>query len=345
VQLRQAGRARLDVGRGRQVEQQGHHLGAQEVVRAGRAQRRQARVLGAGEELQDHVGVGEVPDLRPVVRGDPAQDRRQGRGPGAPLLRRQRLVPGQDGAERLGARVLREVRLGRLDDPARVRLGLGARGAPRGDAVPAQDATPRGGVLALDRGDVQAELEPGTPPGHPDDLGAVDPAGQLRTVGGAGDRDPRVGVQVVDVGRVDEGVHGRVDRRHRTAPAVQAVVERGDHLVLALQARVHALQGAHAVQAQDGEAGPGEGAQVAPGTLDPQQLHVLARDGVGRRALGRGVAPGVVGEARVRAERVRARQQLLDHSCTGGGPPDDVGHHAPQPAWWPPTRSAAVRWA
>ena len=41
-------------------------------------------------------------------------------------------------------------------------------------------------------------------------------------------------MQVVDVRGVDQAVHRGVDRRRRAALAVQAVVERRDHLVLAL---------------------------------------------------------------------------------------------------------------
>ena len=52
---------------------------------------------------------------------------------------------------------------------------------------------------------------------------------------------------------VDEAVHGRVDRRRGAALAVQAVVERGDHLVFALDAGVDVHEGAHAVEAQHGE--------------------------------------------------------------------------------------------
>ena len=83
---------------------------------------------------------------------------------------------------------------------------------------------------------------------------------------------PGIGVEVVDVGGVDEAVHRGVDRRRRAAPAVQAVVERGDHLVLALDARIDVDERAQAVEAQDGEAGLGERAEVAAGALDPEQL-------------------------------------------------------------------------
>ena len=81
---------------------------------------------------------------------------------------------------------------------------------------------------------------------------------------------------LVDVGGVDEAVHGGVDRRGGTALAVQAVVEGGDHFVLGVNALVDVLEGAHAVQLEHSQAGFLECAQVSARTLDPNQLDVLA---------------------------------------------------------------------
>ena len=109
---------------------------------------------------------------------------------------------------------------------------------------------------------------------------------------------------------VDEAVHRRVDRRRRAALAVQAVVERGDHLVLAVDAGVDVDERAHPVEPEHGEAGLGQGAEVAAGALHPEQLDVLAGDRVGLGALGGGVAAGVVGVLRVGAEPVGPGDQL-----------------------------------
>src|SRR3954463_12747 len=48
--------------------------------------------------------------------------------------------------------------------------------------------------------------------------------------GAGGGGEAGVGMRVVDVVGLDEPVHGRVDRRGGAALAVQAEVERGDHL-------------------------------------------------------------------------------------------------------------------
>ena len=189
------------------------------------------------------------------------------------------------------------------------------------------------GFFVLDLGDVQTELEAGTTPRHPHHGVAEDRPGQLLAVGRGGDRDAGVGVQVVDVGRVDQPVHRGVDRRRRPALAVQAVVERRDHLVLALHARVDVDERAHPVQPQRRQAGGLQGAEVTAGALDPDQLDVLAGDRVGLGALGGGVAAGVVGVPRVRAEPVGPLDQLGD-----GGVVSRQFH----PAWAPPTRADSI---
>ena len=128
------------------------------------------------------------------------------------------------------------------------------------------------GLVAPDGGDVEAELEARPSPGTHATRSPKHAPGQRLAVGGGRQRDARVGMQVVDVRRVDEAVHRGVDRRRGAATAVQAVVERGDHLVLALDARVDVDERAQTVEAQDRETGLGEGAEVAAGALDPQQL-------------------------------------------------------------------------
>ena len=229
-------------------------------------------------------------------------------------------------------------------------LGLLGGVPPGRDPVAAEDAAHRLRVGLLDRGDVEAELEAGAPPGHPDHLVAEDLRGELLPVRGGRDRDAGVGVQVVDVGRVDEPVHGGVDRRGRAALAVQAVVERGDHLVLALDTRVDVHQRPHPVQAQGREPGLGQGAQVTAGPLDPDQLDLLAGDGVDVGALGGGVSPGVVGVLLVGAEPVGSLDQLghglvghdvlLDGARWGWG--ECSGPAQVQDACAPPTRSSSI---
>ncbi len=262
------------------------------------------------EELQDRLGVGVVPELGRVGGRQTADHRGQGRGLRVPLGLGQRLEAGDGRTEGLGLAVLGEEPLGGADDVERVGLALLGRVAPGGDAVAAEDHADGLRVVPLDLGDVETELEAGSAPVHPRDPVTEALLGQRLAVGGGREGDAGVGVQVVDVRRVDQAVHGRVDRRGRATTAVQAVVERRDHLVLALDARVDVDERTQPVQPEHGQARLGEGAQVTAGALHPQQLGGLGRHRVRHRALGRGVAAGVVGVAGVRAQPVRALDEL-----------------------------------
>ena len=152
--------------------------------------------------------------------------------------------------------------------------------------------------------------------------------------------DPRIGVEVIHVAGIDEAVHRGVDRGRRATAAVEAVVERGDHLVLALDARIDIDERAQPVEPQDGEPRLGQRPEVAARSLDPQQLDRRAGHRIDGGPLGRRVPPGEVGVARVRPEPVRASQELADRGGRVGG--DGLDAHAPQPAACPPTRSASI---
>ena len=149
-------------------------------------------------------------------------------------------------------------------------------------------------------------------PRHPRNRAAPDLVDQLLAVGGAGQGDDAVGVQVVDVRVVDQCVHGGVDRRRGTARPVAAVGEQADHLVLVLDAAVDLVQAHQPVALEHREAVGGEGAEVAAGALDVEQLHRFAAGRAGDGHLGRGVAAAVVRDGRVRAEPVAAVQQRAD---------------------------------
>ena len=269
-----------------------------------------------------------------VGGGQPPEDGRQLGGAGAALGGGQRLVAGQHRAERIRAPRLVEKPLRGADDLERVCLALRAARAPGRDPVPAEYHADRRRAGPLELGDIEAELEPRPPPRQPADPVAETRAGERLAVGGGGERDAGIGVQVVDVRQVEQPVHRGVDGRRGAAPmagrhpaqAMQAVVERRHHLILAPGARVDAGQRAEPVQPQYREAGRGQGAEIAAGPLDPEQLHWLAGDRVGRLALRRGVAAGVVGVARIGAEPVAALQQRGDlgrflrrHACLLAG--------------------------
>ncbi len=77
---------------GVEIDNQRADLGAQEVVGAGRAERRERfHVLGA-DELQHGILVVEMADHMGLFRDHAADGRHQARGDGAAFRRRQRLV-------------------------------------------------------------------------------------------------------------------------------------------------------------------------------------------------------------------------------------------------------------
>ncbi len=341
---------------GRQVDDQRLDLGAQEVVRARRAQLGQRRQPLRAREVQDDVGVGEVADLRPVRARQTADHRGERGGLGAALGLGQRLRPGDDGAERVLALAASSASWRRCTPrPSAMISSDRASASSLVSPHAVMPCPPRTqpmacGLAALIAAMSRPSWKPGRRHGHPRDGVAEDLAGERLAVGGGGDRDAGVGVQVVHVRRVDQAVHGRVDRRRRAALAVQAVVERGDHLVLAVDARVHVDQRAQPVQAQHGQVRRLERPQVAAGALDPQQLDRLAGDRVGLGALGGGVARRrswcCAGPRPSRLERAMRswppRSACVLALVVGRASSCRSSVQAPHPACVPPTRSATI---
>jgi hypothetical protein len=148
--------------------------------------------------------------------------------------------------------------------------------------------------------------------------------------------DAGVRVQVVHVRGVHQPVHGRVDGRRGAALAVQAVIKRRHHLVLALHPGVDVLQRLQPVQAQDRKVLCLQGAEVTAGALHPEELDVLAGDRVRLGALRGRVAAGEVGVPLVRAQAVGTGDQVFNSLV--------LCHfsYAPHPDCWPPTRSSLI---
>ena len=94
-------------------------------------------------------------------------------------------------------------------------------------------------MLGVQRLDLEGEFETRTPPRHPRDLLAEALLGERFAVGGGGQRDHRVGVEVIDVRGRQQAVHRSVDRRRGSADT--AVLEQFDHLVFVLRTPVPRL--------------------------------------------------------------------------------------------------------
>src|SRR5207247_3504609 len=95
--------------------------------------------------------------------------------------------------------MLGDVRGCRPDDLQRSRLALLRGRAPGRDAVTAEDRPDRLWVVALDRRDVEPELEARPSPRHPRHAVAEAAPRQRLAVGCGREGDPRIRVEVVDV--------------------------------------------------------------------------------------------------------------------------------------------------
>ena len=262
------------------------------------------------------------PTCASVGRRQPADDRSQGGRTRSARVVGEWFESGDDRPERLRIATSGEEGLGGADDLERVGLARVARVAPRRDAVAAEDDADRLRVGRLARPRSRGRAGTRAPPRHPHDAITEALLGQCLAVDRRGQGDARVGMEMIDVSRVDETVHRRVDRRCGAAPSVQAVVERGDHLVLSFDAGVDVDERPHTIEAQHGQTFLRQRAEVAAGALHPQQLDrsIGDRIDVGRpwRTCSRRRSSCCEGRRRAGStERSTARRSPQRRSVTG----------------------------
>ncbi len=174
------------------------------------------------------------------------------------------------------------------------------------------------GIRLRHRPELEAEVEAGPLPGQEAKLAAEDFAGQRLGVLARGDRDHRVGVDVVDVGMGHETVQRRIDRACAWIEIEGAMVEERDHLVLVREAAVNRLQAQELVEIEGREAVELHRAEVAARAFDPQHLDRRAGQWVGPHEFGGGVAAAEIGDAQIAAEQVGAVEQLPRFVELGG---------------------------
>jgi hypothetical protein len=141
--------------------------------------------------------------------------------------------------------------LGGTDDPERILLALGTGVAPGSDAVATQDAANRTRILSLDFGDVETQLEARASPRHPHHLVAINLGGQLFAIRSGGNGDAGVWVKVVNMIRIDQGVHCGVDGRRSATFSVGAVVEGFHHLVFTIDTGIHIPKGENSIKLEN----------------------------------------------------------------------------------------------
>ena len=195
-------------------------------------------------------------------------------------------------------------------------------------------------VRGLDRGDVQAQLEAGPAPRHPHHPLPENRAGQLLTIGRGGDRNTGIGMQMIHMRRIHQTMHRGINARRGAALAVQAEIERRDHLILPLHPRIHLHQRPHPIQPSTAKPVSFSVPRSPPEPFTHNNSTGSPVTGSVSDALGGGVPARIVGVLRIRTQPVRPADQiattaLLLHACC-------VIVHAPHPACWPPTRSSLI---
>ena len=234
----------------------------------------------------------------------------QRRGLGLPLGRGQRLVvvadptegrPAAGPGDEEGPRPRHEV----------VRPGLARLGGvgPGDHALAAEHGTDRLRPILLQVAQGQAEHEPRPLPVEPADLAVEALLHQLLAVHRGGEGDHRIGVQVVDVRLLHEGVQRRVDGRLATTGAEGAGGVALHQVVLVHAVLVEVFEGAQPLEVEQDQAVGGERAQVPARALHGQDPHGVARDRIGQVELGRRAAAAVVGDPHVGPEPVGAGQE------------------------------------
>ena len=137
----------------------------------------------------------------------------------------------------------------------------------------------------------QPELKAGSLPGQPHEPVlevAVELVHPLLAVRGRRQRDPPVGVQVVDMGKGKEAVQRGIDGAGRWVERKDTVAEHIHHLIFNLRFSaalvspvINRLQGGQLIQVQRGKiAAPGR-AQIPAGSFNPQHIHCLPAEWIG----------------------------------------------------------------
>ena len=302
----------------RRIERQHQRpdLRAQEMIGAGRAERRKRFELARVDEFEHSRRVGEMADLALAGRDALADRRHEPRGDAAPLFGRKGLHA--LAAEGLSARVCSEPGGGLVDHGER-RLVAGLRGrAPGEEPVAAEHGALEVRACLGHRAELEAEVEARPLPGQEAEFAAKHFFRQLLGVFARRDRDHRVGVDMVDMGVRHEAVQRRVDRGRARIEIEGAVVEERHHLVLVREATIDRLQAQELVEIEGREAVELHRAEVAARALDPQHLDRRAGQRIGAHELGRGVAAAEIGDAQIAADEVRAIEQQSRFVELGG---------------------------
>ena len=302
------GEDRFEVAR-RRVESQDQRadLGPQEMIGAGRPERREGFEIAGIDELQHGRRVGEVSDLALRARYALANGWQQGRGDVASIRPRQ----GVDARapESVSMRICAEPSGGLVDHFQRRAVAI-LRGRPPGEqAVAAEHDASHVRIGFGHRAELQAEVETWPLPRQKTELPAINLARQRVGVLACGDRDNRVGVNVVDMRVGNEAVQGGVDRRRARIEVECAVIEQSDHLVLMHEATIDRTEAEKLVEVERRETIELHRADVAARALDPKDFRRRAGQRIGGGQLRRRVPAAEIRDPEVATEQVGPIEQ------------------------------------
>ena len=207
-----------DVARRIEGQHQRPDLGAQEMIGAGSAERREARESLAADEIQHRLAVVEVADLESGRLAPWRPPRKSPRGstgmmPAAISRRRSMVSAGVATAPngRLPRAFLGQPVRGAIDDVERVLVAGPGAVRPGEQAMRLEHRALELGVLLREFAQLEPELVARPDPRQPANLAAEDFLGELPGIRRGGDGDQRVGMHVIDVRAVDEPMQRRVD--------------------------------------------------------------------------------------------------------------------------------------
>ena len=171
----------------------------------------------------------------------------------------------------------------------------------------AENHTITAGILRNGALKPQSELKARALPWQPDEVDALfiaKPLEESRSICGCGKRNRPVRVEVVDVALRDKCVERRINRWCRAVLTKCAEGVQRNHLILKVQAAVAGLQRLQLVLVERRKARALDGAKVAAGTFDPEDIDGRSSDGIDTGNLRACIAATKVCQARVAAKEV-----------------------------------------
>ena len=194
-----------------------------------------------------------------------------------------------------------------IQDTQRAHIGFTAGRSPREQTMRAENHTITTGILGDGGLKPQSKLKARALPWQPDEVDAFRFPQALEegwSICGCSKRNRPVRVEVVDVALRDKCVERCINRWcSAVLPKCAEGVER-NHFIFEVQAAVTGLQGFQLVLVERRKARALDGAKVATGTFNPEDIDGRASDGIDTGNLRGCVSAAKVGQAWVAAKEV-----------------------------------------